>query len=247
MQLKGIAVAPGTVTARIRFVGSEAGHGPVRSSEGWIGWVETVDRAITEPAGASRGPLGWVVGHAIASVPPVSPSVPIVAGLSADLFQPGDRVALDGRAGTVELMDVTPTAVVTSFLQRPDGRILLLRRSAKVGSFQGRWAGVSGFLESPTAREQALREISEETSVKESELELAREGAPVLSRAGDRMYVVTPFRWKVGAPTIRLDWEHTEFDWVDPASLADRPMVPKLEEAWAAVAGDPPSHRTANG
>lgn len=36
--------------------------------------------------------------------------------------------------------------VVTVFLRR-GGRILILKRSRKVGSYQGRWAGISGFIE----------------------------------------------------------------------------------------------------
>ncbi|ELK44964.1 translation initiation factor aIF-2B subunit alpha, partial [Haloferax sp. BAB-2207] len=36
--------------------------------------------------------------------------------------------------------------VVTVFL-RHDGRVLLTRRSDAVGTYQGRWAGVSGYVE----------------------------------------------------------------------------------------------------
>jgi len=53
--------------------------------------------------------------------------------------------------------------VVTCFLES-DGEILILRRSRQVGSYQGKWAGVSGFIET-TADEQALVEIEEETGL----------------------------------------------------------------------------------
>ena len=53
--------------------------------------------------------------------------------------------------------------VVTCFLQY-QAKILLLLRSKQVGSFQGKWAGVSGHVET-TADEQALVEIEEEASL----------------------------------------------------------------------------------
>jgi len=36
--------------------------------------------------------------------------------------------------------------VVTSFLEY-DNKILILRRSQAVGTYQGKWAGVSGYIE----------------------------------------------------------------------------------------------------
>ena len=50
--------------------------------------------------------------------------------------------------------------VVTAFLRRDD-KLLLLRRSAAVGSYRGRWSAVSGYLEDPTPQAQARRETLE--------------------------------------------------------------------------------------
>lgn len=126
--------------------------------------------------------------------------------------------------------------MVTSFLERPDGRILLLRRSQHVGSFRGHWAGVSGFLEEPTACAQAVKEVGEETGIAPDSLTLAAEGSPVYARDGSRVYVVTPFRFTVDRPGIHLDWEHTRSEWVRPSAIAGRRTVPKLLDAWRAVA-----------
>src|SRR5262249_21058093 len=56
-----------------------------------------------------------------------------------------------------------PTHVVTCLLLRTDQqetRMLLLRRSQRVGSYRGRWAGVSGFVEpNVSPDEQAYTEI----------------------------------------------------------------------------------------
>lgn len=51
--------------------------------------------------------------------------------------------------------------VVTCFLEH-DGKIPLLRRSQRVGTYRGRWAGVSGYIEEGnTPYAQALEEIRE--------------------------------------------------------------------------------------
>ena len=66
--------------------------------------------------------------------------------------------------------------VVTCFLESGN-RILILRRSEQVGSYQGIWAGVSGYIEAnTTADEQALLEIEEETSLCREDLELIKKG-----------------------------------------------------------------------
>ena len=67
--------------------------------------------------------------------------------------------------------------VITCFLES-DNEILLLQRSQQVGSYQGKWAGVSGYVET-TPDEQALIEIQEETSLQLADLELLKKGEPL--------------------------------------------------------------------
>jgi 8-oxo-dGTP diphosphatase len=189
--------------------------------------------------------LEGVAGFVVQGVPDAreSPSDPrpAVAGLDRDLFREGEIVELDGDRAEVTIEGVREIRVVTAFLQRRDGRILLLKRSEKVGSFQGCWAAVSGFLEAPTPLEQAYREIREEVSLERAELSLRSEGAPVLARSGSAVYIVHPFRFETRRSRIRLDWEHTEAEWVRAEELARRETVPKLDRAWGSVAPPPKS------
>ena len=67
--------------------------------------------------------------------------------------------------------------VVTCFLES-ENKILILRRSEQVGSYQGKWAGVSGYVET-TADEQTLTEIEEETSQSREDLKLVKKGKPL--------------------------------------------------------------------
>jgi ADP-ribose pyrophosphatase YjhB (NUDIX family) len=164
------------------------------------------------------------------------PSVPVVAGLASDLFREGERIEVDGDLGRVFSPELHGIEVVTVFLQRADGRLLLLRRSDKVGSFRGRWAGVSGFLEDPTPEQQAFREVREETGLEPADLSVERAGRPVYARDGTTVYVVRPFLFRTRRTDVRLDWEHTESEWVEPSEIDRRATVPKLDRAWRAVA-----------
>jgi len=174
---------------------------------------------------------------------PLPPGPPAVAGTDIGLLLPGDAAVVDGSAGTVRLDEVTRVEVVTAFLQREDGRILLLRRSERVGSFRGAWAAVSGFLEAASPELQAIQEIEEETGIPRTQLTLVRTGPPVRARGGDRLYLVHPFRFRVPTVDVHIDWEHSEMEWVLPEEITRRPTVPRLERAWEAVeaAGVPPS------
>ncbi len=131
--------------------------------------------------------------------------------------------------------------VVSCFLLRRRDRgdeILLLRRSGGVGTYRGRWAGVSGYLESRTALEQAQREIEEEAGLARRDVRLLAEGEPLVvpdEQIGIR-WSVHPFLFEVLRPDqVRLDWEHTESRWVSPGELARLDAVPGLAEALARV------------
>ena len=126
--------------------------------------------------------------------------------------------------------------VVTCFLES-DGEILLLRRSEQVGSYQGRWAGVSGYIEK-TADEQALIEIEEETGLSKKDIELAKKGEPLAvedNTIGIR-WVVHPYLFHIkDRSKIRTDWEHKEVKWIDPKDIDNYQTVPMLKETLARV------------
>lgn len=133
------------------------------------------------------------------------------------------------------------TDVVTCFLLDPQGRVLILRRSSRVGTYQGRWAGVSGYLEAEP-EEQAFTELSEEVGLTRQEVALLVQGEPleVVDREMDRTWVIHPFLFRVDDPAkVRLDWEHTEFRWIDPDEMASFPTVPGLADALKRVYPQP--------
>lgn len=123
--------------------------------------------------------------------------------------------------------------VVTAFL-RHHGRILVVRRSAAVGTYHGRWSGISGYLEA-TPLEQAFTEIREETGLATADVELRAQGEPISITDPDLgvRWTVHPFLFEVYAPEkIRLDWENLEMRWVDPEELSRLETVPALADAY---------------
>ena len=73
--------------------------------------------------------------------------------------------------------------VVTCFLLRrlPGGdEVLLLRRSQHVGTYRGRWAAVSGYLEEADPLAQAYREMEEEAGLMREEVSLLQTGEPLV-------------------------------------------------------------------
>jgi 8-oxo-dGTP pyrophosphatase MutT (NUDIX family) len=122
--------------------------------------------------------------------------------------------------------------VVTCFLEHDD-RILILKRSKKVGTYQNSWAGVSGYMDSSDL-EQAFTEINEETGLEKDEVKLIRRGRPleIIDNRLARKWVIHPFLFHVKAPeSIKLDWEHTEMRWIKPEELHRYQTVPGLKEA----------------
>ncbi len=132
-----------------------------------------------------------------------------------------------------------PTHVVTCILLRTDQqetRMLLVRRSQKVGSYRGHWAGVSGFLEpNVTPDEQAYTELEEETSLRRDQVHMLRRGAVVEysdAKLGRHFYI-HPFLFEALTPeSVRIDWEATEMRWINPSELPHFETVPKLQEVY---------------
>jgi 8-oxo-dGTP diphosphatase len=138
------------------------------------------------------------------------------------------------------------THVVSCFLLRTDmdqPRILIVRRSQRVGSYNARWAGISGFLETGvTPDEQAYTEIREETGLQREQVRMLKRGAVVEHEDASigRHWYIHPFLFEVRTPdSIALDWEATEMRWIVPSEIQDYETVPKLEEAYrSAVEGE---------
>jgi 8-oxo-dGTP pyrophosphatase MutT (NUDIX family) len=127
--------------------------------------------------------------------------------------------------------------VVTVFLKH-EGRILILKRSQKVRTMKGKWAGISGYLEGNDPYMQALKEIEEETGLRQNEIKLAQIGVPleaIESNQPSVIWVVRAYLFISNTPLVRIDWEHDEYRWILPEDLENYETVPMLKEALGRV------------
>jgi 8-oxo-dGTP pyrophosphatase MutT (NUDIX family) len=107
-------------------------------------------------------------------------------------------------------------------------QLCLVRRSAAVGSGQGQWSMVMGYLDpdrDPVS--QAWIELLEEIALAPPALELVRALPPVdlTSRASGRVFRVHPFLFESSSREVTLNWEHDAVDWVDLARLSEPDCV----------------------
>ena len=142
-------------------------------------------------------------------------------------------------SASAKLRRMDERRVVTAFLTRGN-QVLLLRRTDRVSTYKGRWAGVSGSVEAgSTPIEQAIQEIEEETGLSNADAipVLAGQSLDFVDDALNRRWVVHPFRFRVSDEAkIRLDWEHSEARWIEPAQLERMSTVPRLFDGWRRVA-----------
>ena len=120
---------------------------------------------------------------------------------------------------------------VTSIL-RCYGRILIMKRSDKIRYYRGLWEGVSGHVEEDDIDEMAVTEIEEETGLKCSDLKLVKKGEPFVvkdSKIGTEFFVHS-YLFDVETFRIEIDWEHTEYKWIDPKDIEDFECVPDFDK-----------------
>lgn len=126
--------------------------------------------------------------------------------------------------------------VVSCFLKHGD-KILILKRSPSVGSYPGRWAAVSGYIEGEERPlERAYQEILEEVGLEKEKLTLLASGEPL--PIDGEPWIVHPFLFEVSDGTIKLDWEHVDYKWINPEDISKYETVPKLNEALKRVLGN---------
>ncbi len=135
------------------------------------------------------------------------------------------------------------THVVSCFLIRKDmdqPRLLIVQRSQRVGSYNARWAGISGFLETGvTPDEQAYTEIREESGLYGEQIRMLKRGKVIEYQDASigRHWYIHPFLFEVLTPgAITLDWEANEMRWILPSEIPAFETVPKLEEAYTSAA-----------
>ena len=125
------------------------------------------------------------------------------------------------------------TNIVTSFIKNDD-KILILKRSDKVKSMKCLWAGISGIIEGDeTPLTRAKIEIFEEAGIHEEQIELLKAVQQIkisASQYKNHEWNIFPFLFNAKNPEIKLNWENSDFNWIEPSQIKNYETVPELEK-----------------
>jgi len=123
--------------------------------------------------------------------------------------------------------------IVTCFIES-ENKILLIRRSRKVGNYKEKWAAISGYIDKQSVEEQALLEIKEETGLESKDIKLIAVGKSleVLDEKLKIKWIVHPYLFYIrNQERIKLDSESIESRWIFPEEIDNYDTVPKLKDA----------------
>jgi 8-oxo-dGTP pyrophosphatase MutT (NUDIX family) len=125
------------------------------------------------------------------------------------------------------------TKIVTSFI-RDNEKLLILKRSDKVKSMKGLWAGISGIIEkNEEPLKRAKIEIFEEIGITEDLITLVKTSEEMRINSPqyeNHEWEIFPFLFEAKNPTIKLNWENSEFKWINIEELENYETVPSLQK-----------------
>ena len=125
------------------------------------------------------------------------------------------------------------TKIVTSFI-KDNEKLLILKRSDKVKSMKGLWAGISGIIEkNEEPLKRAKIEIFEEVGITEDKITLVRSAEEMRINSPqyeNHEWEIFPFLFEAKNPIIKLNWENSEFKWINKEELKNYDTVPSLQK-----------------
>src|SRR3989338_2352388 len=125
------------------------------------------------------------------------------------------------------------TKIVTSFIQ-DDQKLLILRRSDKVKTMKGLWAGISGIIEkNETPLTRAKIEIYEETGISEDKIRFIKAAEKLRVNSPqyeNNEWEIFPFLFEAKSPDVKLNWENSEYTWITIDELKNYDTVHSLEK-----------------
>jgi len=125
------------------------------------------------------------------------------------------------------------TKIVTSFI-RDNDKLLILKRSNQVKSMKGLWAGVSGIIENDEEPlKRAKIEIFEEVGITEDKITLVKTTEEMRINSPqykNHEWEIFPFLFESDNPTVKLNWENSDFKWINVEELENYETVPSLQK-----------------
>ena len=136
--------------------------------------------------------------------------------------------------GRIDYSNSDTALVITVFIKNKD-KILLLKRSSKVSTYQGKWNTVAGYIDEPKPiREKIIEEIREELGIGEDNILSYNLGEKYEFKdqlLNKTWIVYTAVVELKNTPEIKLDWEHTKYKWIKPEEMKKFDTVPNLHKS----------------
>ncbi len=134
--------------------------------------------------------------------------------------------------GRIDYTDAEEAPVITVFVKYKD-EILLLKRSNEVGTYKEKWNTIAGYLdEVKPVKEKVLEELREEICVHEENIKSIkfREPYHLVDNELNKKWLIHPVLVELkNKPDIKLDWEHTEYRWINPKELNNYDTIIDLD------------------
>ncbi len=131
--------------------------------------------------------------------------------------------------GRIDYTDSDTAPVVTVFVTFK-GKVLLLKRSNDVLTYKGKWNTVAGYLDDlKPLQEKIFEELSEELGITTTDIKTIHVGKPYTftDSSTKKRWIVHPANVELTKKiTIKLDWEHIEYRWIDPIDIDQYDTVP---------------------
>ena len=125
------------------------------------------------------------------------------------------------------------TKIVTSFIKN-NNKLLILKRSNKVKSMKGLWSGISGIIEkNENPLDRAKIEIFEEVGITENKITLVKSIKEMHVKSPqyeNHEWTIFPFLFQTKEMKINLNWENSDFKWIEVNQLKNYQTVPSLQK-----------------
>ena len=99
---------------------------------------------------------------------------------------------------------------------------------------KGLWAGISGIIEkNEEPLQRAKIEIFEEVGILEEEITLVKAGQEIRVNSPqyeNHEWEIFPFLFESNNPTVKLNWENSDFKWINVDELENYETVPSLQK-----------------
>ena len=125
------------------------------------------------------------------------------------------------------------TKIVTSFIKDND-KFIILKRSNQVKTMKGLWAGISGIIEgNEEPIKRAKIEIFEELGITEDKIQFLKSAEKMNVHSPqyqNHEWEIFPFLFESNNPSIKLNWENSEYKWIRPDEINNYKTVPSIDK-----------------